>query len=150
VADDFRALVQTFIRQFGLLAADRTPCGRPLATSDAHALMLLRGAGEDGVPQAVLAVSLGIDKSTASRLVARLIESGHLAVATATDGRVRPVRLTKKGLRLADEVDQSSQARFAALLEALPAARRTQIVQSFRDVNEALGRLKQTQDDEEP
>ena len=51
VTDEFRALMQEFVRQFGLLSADRTPCGKPLASSDAHALMVLLDAGEDrGMP----------------------------------------------------------------------------------------------------
>jgi DNA-binding MarR family transcriptional regulator len=141
VVDDFRALLQAFVRQFGLLSSDRTPCGKPVAPSDAHALMILREGGDPGLPQASLAQSLGVDKSTASRLVARLTESGHLAAADSDDGRVRAVRLTKKGVRLAEEIDQASRARFAALLDRVPAERRARVVDSLRDVVAALDRL---------
>ncbi|MCA9675706.1 MAG: MarR family transcriptional regulator, partial [Myxococcales bacterium] len=69
--DRFRALLQRFIRELGVLSPDRTPCGKALAPSEAHALMVLRAAG-DGLRQGELAARLGLDKSSASRLVARL------------------------------------------------------------------------------
>ena len=143
MVDDLRATMQAFIRGFGLLAGDRTPCGKPLATSDAHALMVLLGAGEPGVPQAVLAARLGVDKSTASRLVLRLTTSGHLAPAPASgDARARPVRLTAKGVRLAHEIDEASRRRFAALLEGVPKRRREHVLRALRDVVAALDGLK--------
>ena len=148
MGDDFRALLQAFIRRFGLLSPDRTPCGKPLAPSDAHALMLLRGAGEGGLLQMELAAGLSIDKSTASRLVARLTESGHLASAPSDDGRARPMRLTAKGLRLAGEIDAASRARFASVLERIPAGRRDQVVRSLRDIVAALEPTTEDQGDD--
>jgi DNA-binding MarR family transcriptional regulator len=71
-ADALRTLVQQFVRQFGLLAESETPCGQPLHTSHAHALMILLHADKAGIHQAALARQLGIDKSNASRLVHRL------------------------------------------------------------------------------
>src|SRR5690348_16209330 len=113
VRDEFRGLMQELIRRFGLLAADRTPCGKPLASSDAHALMLLLDAGEDGLLSSVLAARLCIDKSTASRTVARLTEAGHITAAPGTDdARARPVCLTKKGIRVATDVQLASRERF--------------------------------------
>jgi hypothetical protein len=42
VIEDFRTLLQELVRRFGrrfgLLAADRTPCGEPLASSNARPL----------------------------------------------------------------------------------------------------------------
>ncbi|HEX6836754.1 MAG TPA: MarR family transcriptional regulator, partial [Polyangia bacterium] len=67
-----RAAVQELIRRFGLLSESSTPCGHPLATSHAHALMLLYEAGPVGLHQAELARQLGIDKSNTSRLVRQL------------------------------------------------------------------------------
>ncbi|HVV83376.1 MAG TPA: MarR family transcriptional regulator [Kofleriaceae bacterium] len=148
MVDEFRSLLQEFVRQFGLLSPDRTPCGRSLALSDAHALMLLRRAGAEGLAQTLLADQLGIDKSTASRLVARMTETGHMSAAASDDGRARPVRLTKKGLRLADEIDQASRRRFAAVLERVPAERRARVVESLRDVVGALTSLKEQEGDD--
>jgi DNA-binding MarR family transcriptional regulator len=139
VTDEFRALMQEFVRRFGLLSADRTPCGKPLASSDAHALMLLLEADEHDMLSSVLAARLGVDKSTASRVTARLTERGFLTPAPAADdGRARPARLTKKGLRIAREVEQASRARFADVLERIPASRRSAVIRALRDIVSAL------------
>lgn len=151
MTEDFRALLQEFIRQFGLLAADRTPCGKPLASSDAHALMLLLHAGEEGMLSSSLAARLGVDKSTTSRTAARLNESGHITAGTSSDdGRARPIRLTKKGVRVAQEVETASRDRFAQLLKHVPPRRRADIVEALRDLVAALQKMTSTPGDQDP
>jgi DNA-binding MarR family transcriptional regulator len=141
VVENFRGLLQDFIRRFGLLAGDQTPCGIALPASDAHALMCLLEAGEQGLAQSTLVTRLGIDKSTASRLVARLSERGHVASASSDDGRARPVRLTSKGARVARDLEAASTRRFAALLEGIPARRRANVIAALNDIVAALDRL---------
>jgi DNA-binding MarR family transcriptional regulator len=142
VPEEFRALFQELIRKFGLLAADRTPCGKPLASSDAHALMLLREIGEAGMMPSTLAAKLGVDKSTATRTAARLVDSGHIeSIVRDDDGRARPIRLTKKGARMAEEVEHASRDRFSQLLKRVPAQRRAAVVESMRDLVTALDAL---------
>ena len=139
------------IRRFGLLAADHTPCGKPLASSDAHALMLLLEAGDDGMLSSTLATKLGVDKSTASRTAARLTESGHLTAGpTSNDGRARPIRLTKKGARVAQEVESASRDRFAQLLKHLPPRRRTDVVDALRDLVVALQKMTPIPGEQDP
>jgi DNA-binding MarR family transcriptional regulator len=150
VSDEFRELMQALIRRFGLLAADRTPCGKPLASSDAHALMVLDGAGEDGMLPSALATQLGIDKSTATRVVARLADAGHIASAPGTDdARAKPIRLTKKGARVAAEVQMASRERFARLLEHVPARRRGEVMGSLRELVAALEKMTSISEDKE-
>ena len=151
VTEDFRTLMQDFIRRFGLLAADRTPCGKPLASSDAHALMLLVEAGEDGMLSSVLASRLGIDKSTASRVVARLTDAGHIAAGPSSDdARAKPIRLTKKGVRVATEVRSASRERFGQLLEHVSARRRGAVVDALRDLVSALEKMTSNSEEQEP
>jgi DNA-binding MarR family transcriptional regulator len=152
VTIEFRALMQELIRRFGLLSADRTPCGKPLASSDAHALMVLLEAGEDGMLSSSLAMRLGVDKSTASRITARLTERGYLAPAPnpTDDGRAKPARLTRKGVRIAQEVESASQGRFADILERIPSRRRSEVVGALRDIVSALERMPSSQGDQEP
>jgi DNA-binding MarR family transcriptional regulator len=150
VTEDFRALMQELIRRFGLLASDQTPCGKPLAPSDAHALMLLLEAGDDGMLSSALAVKLGVDKSTTSRTAARLAESGHITAGPSTeDGRAKPIRLTKRGARVAREVAQASRDRFAQLLKHVPSRRRADIVEALRDLVSALQKMTSNPGDED-
>lgn len=144
--------MQELIRRFGLLSTDRTPCGKPLASSDAHALMVLLEAGEDGMLSSALAARLGVDKSTSSRITTRLTERGYLAPApnATDDGRAKPSRLTRKGVRIAQDVDQASRARFADVLEHVPSRRRSDVVVALRDIVSALERMPSSQGDQEP
>ncbi|HVV88671.1 MAG TPA: MarR family transcriptional regulator [Kofleriaceae bacterium] len=149
--DRFRALLQELFRRFGLLAEDRTPCGKPLASSDAHALMILLDAGPAGMAPSALATRLGVDKSTATRLAARLAERGYTeSEASASDARLRPIHLTRKGRRVADDVAQASRQRFADLLAHVPAARRAAVLDGLTELVAALTRMTPEAGQEEP
>jgi len=133
-----RASVQTFVRRFGLLLASATPCGQPLATSHAHALMVLLGAGQS-VRQNELAEALCIDKSNVARLCAQMEERGHVTQMRASDdGRGREVALTSRGARVAREVTQASEQRFEQLLARIPRAQRRTVLAGLSALNAAL------------
>src|SRR5436309_138488 len=85
-----RAAVQTLVRRLGVLSTDRTPCGKDLPVSDAHALQLLREHGP--LPQTALESLLGLNKSSVSRLRARLEGSERIEAVPSRD-RGRPITL---------------------------------------------------------
>lgn len=104
----------------GALDEARRPCGAPLATSDAWALLELR----DGGPMKVtgLAERLNIDRTNVSRLCTRMESRGEVErVPHPGDGRARLVKLTQRGERLAEAVDLSSTDHFAIVLGRLDA-----------------------------
>lgn len=139
-----RASVQRFVRSFGLLSGDQTPCGQPLAPSHAHALMLLLGPRAGGrTSQGTLASELGLDKSSTARLCAKMEASGHVTQErSAADGRARFIRLTEKGRRVAERVDGASRARFREVLDALPSARaRDDVLTALSVLNDAIATL---------
>ncbi|MEQ9501847.1 MAG: MarR family winged helix-turn-helix transcriptional regulator [Deltaproteobacteria bacterium] len=137
-AQDLRAGVQGFVRRFGLLAPDRTPCGEALPPATAHALLHLLAA--DPAPtQQDLVDALGLDKSNVARLCQRLERAGHLTrVVDADDRRARRVRLTAKGHRLASRVDASSRARFDAVFAALSVRDRSVVVDALARLTAAI------------
>ncbi len=119
-ANALRTLIHAFIRRFGLLDQSRTPCGMPLATSDAHALMELQR--DPGLEQVELATRLGLSKSAVSRMLVRLEERGLVRRARSqADGRAHDLRLSARGERLATQVNEQSLRRFGTLLSRLPA-----------------------------
>jgi DNA-binding MarR family transcriptional regulator len=135
-ADELRRLMQLLFRRFGALAADATPCGKPLPMAHAHALMAL-ARGE--MSQRELGRELCIDKSNVARLCARLVEAGHAEQRPGdSDGRSRRVSLTARGSRLAREVDAASGARFGTLLRALPTDSRDQVLEVLRHLVTAI------------
>jgi DNA-binding MarR family transcriptional regulator len=122
---DLRQSIQRFVRAFGLLSGDQTPCGQPLAPSHAHALLILRERerlSRDGLKQQDLTSALGLDKSSITRLCTKMVDAGHLQQAPSeTDGRAWTVSLSAKGRRVAETLEEASTTRFRRLAAALPA-----------------------------
>jgi len=136
-----RRLVQQFIRGMGLLATDRTPCGKPLAVSHAHALMVLREHRREGrvASQRELGPALGIDKSNVARLALRMEKAGHLTQERdRRDGRVRLLMLTRAGATLAEAVERASRARFESLFRSLPRPQRSRVLSALEILNRAV------------
>lgn len=136
-----RALVQTFVRSIGLLSGDTTPCGKPLAVSHAHALMVLLDRSRLGSTpgQRELGAALGIDKSNVARLCRKMERAGHLRQARSRDdGRARLLLLTPQGREVAEGVERSSRARFEGLAAAVPAAQRPAVLAALSTLNQAI------------
>ncbi len=124
-----------FIRAFGLLSSDRTPCGQPMAPSDAHALTEI---ADGGLAQRDLVNRLHLDRSSVSRLVERLVARGWVS-RTGDDGDRRTVRLTATpaGQQIAADIAHSRAERFAALLNGIPPDRRSEVLDALRLLTEA-------------
>jgi len=138
---ELRRLIQAFIRISGLLAGDETPCGHPLAVSQAHALMALLEAARaaERVTQRDLGRALGIDKSNVARLCRKMEGAGHLVqTRSEDDGRARLLSLTAHGRRLAKNIDRSSRDRFLGLMTAIPRRSRAGVLSSLACLNQAL------------
>jgi DNA-binding MarR family transcriptional regulator len=130
------------VRDFGLLTQDATPCGRPLTTSHAHALMVLLDEGRS-LSQKELADELGLDKSNVTRLCQKMEAEGQIEqVRHEQDARVRLLTLTARGAKLAREVEQASKERFATLLKAVPAAERARVFEGLALLSRAVRTLR--------
>jgi DNA-binding MarR family transcriptional regulator len=118
-ADDLQQSFMSFVRSFGLLQPDRTPCGLELHVSEAHALAEI-GASTDLTQQA-LAGRLCLRKSTVSRLIGNLVDRGWVTRAPdLSDGRALVLTLTDEGADVAGRVRRSRTRRFEALLAEIP------------------------------
>ena len=142
-----RSQLQKLIRGLGALSDDKTPCGKDLPVSDAHALQLLREHGP--LPQATLEALLGINKSSVSRLRSRLESSGRIeAVALRNEGRpITVLKMTAAGRNLANQLDEASGARFATLLRHIPGEKRKQVLNALDELNGALAQIAPDGDD---
>jgi DNA-binding MarR family transcriptional regulator len=119
-----------FIRAFGLLSNDQTPCGQPMAPSDAHALTEI--VSDAGLTQRELVDRLHLDRSSVSRLVDRLAARGWVERASGPDRRTVRLLPTPAGRRVAGDVAGARAKRFAALLEAVPVDRRDEVLDAIR------------------
>ncbi|HZC06292.1 MAG TPA: MarR family transcriptional regulator [Ktedonobacterales bacterium] len=129
--------IQTFVRLFGLLEQEHTPCQYPLSPSQAHAMQTL--AQQERLSLHQLAEQLHLEKSTVSRLVTTLVERGWVERSTNLHNR-REVRLqlTAAGRAIADEVRHSASVRYQAIWQRLSDPQRAQVVDSLAILNAVL------------
>lgn len=124
-----------FIRAFGLLSNDHTPCGQSMAPSDAHALTEI---ADGGLTQRELVDRLHLDRSSVSRLVDRLVNRGWVErIAGAEDRRTVRLVAAPAGQRVAADIARSRAERFAALIDAVPPDRRDDVVDAIQLLTKA-------------
>ena len=125
------------IRAFGLHRPDQTPCGKPVAVAEAHALMeLAQGAP---LSQNDLVARLQLEKSTVSRLVGILETRGWIVRArSAQDGRARELRLTDTGRQITADLAEARRTKFARVFEAIPEEARAAVLESLQILVEAM------------
>jgi DNA-binding MarR family transcriptional regulator len=134
-AQEFAEAFVNFVRGFGLLEAETTPCGAPMSPAEAHALTILRTGG---LHQGVLGERLNLGKSSMSRLVDGLAQRGWVRrEADPRDGRARLLVLTDKGTGAAAEVLQRRAQRLSGLLNHIPPAQRSTVIEALRLLTEA-------------
>lgn len=132
-----QAGVAAFVREFGLLQPDRTPCGQPISVSMAHALGDL--AASPGLAQHELAARLRLEKSTVSRLVAELTQRGWTERRRdEQDGRVLRLFLTEAGVAQAARLEAARADRFGRLAARLSDADRATVEQALETLVRAL------------
>ena len=145
-ARDLQTAVQAFVRSFGLLVTKQTPCGQPLSPSIAHALMALLDREAAGTPtyQHELADLLGLDRSSITRLCARLEADGRLKQEAAPDdARTRVLRLTTSGQRLAGNIRAASLVRFTRIVDAIPVSKRQPVLDALKVLTAAVQTLEE-------
>ena len=129
-----RAFNRTVTQRLGVLQDEYLGQGRPLGAS--RVLWEIADAGTD---LRSLRTTLDLDSGYLTRLVASLQADGLVTVEPgAEDGRLRVVRLTKKGRAERDVLDRSSDDLAWSLLEPLGYKQRTRLVEAMADVERLL------------
>ena len=125
-----------FIRAFGLLRPESTPCGQPIPVSEAHALQELAG-GPCG--QLELGRRLRLEKSTISRLAAQLTARGWVERRIdQQDGRAVLLHLTPAGRSAAERLAEARARHFARLVESIPPNQRAEVLRALSTLTDAL------------
>jgi DNA-binding MarR family transcriptional regulator len=130
-AAEFHQAFVGLVRAFGLHQPDSTPCGQPVPTSEAHALLELDG--EPSLTQNELAHRLRLQKSTVSRLVAQLENKHWLQRERDTrDRRARRLQLTDAGREVARAINTARTEKFERLVAAIPSEERSGVIETLR------------------
>lgn len=146
--DDARmaAALMGFVRDFGLLQPDRTPCGKPLTVTQAHALAYI--AERPGITQRDLGDTLGLARATTSELVTQLADRGWITQHHAdTDRRQRSLELTAAGQRITGDIAAARHALMRSLLDHVPVDERTQLVDAIELLATAVHQHRTTSSD---
>jgi len=140
-----RSHVHRFLRSFGMLAAGQTPCGEPLPVSHAHALMILKTKAQEGQTLSMgdLARRLMIDKSNVTRLCRRMLAEGHIQrLSSSADRRVKHLKLTPSGQRLAKQVEAKSRQRFQRIVQSMSREECSGLLRGLEALNRAVQQTK--------
>jgi DNA-binding MarR family transcriptional regulator/GNAT superfamily N-acetyltransferase len=130
-----RSSSRTMVRELGFMQA--TIAATNYSASAVHALIEIESGGESTA--ASLVNVLGLEKSSVSRMVSKLIVAGELKeVAGKRDGRVKRLLLTRKGRKTVSRIHQYGQAQVAAALNRLDHSQQATVVRGLADYAGAL------------
>ncbi len=137
---DEQSFAETFmklVQDFGLLAKDKTPCGKDMSISEAFTLTLL--SRDEPLTQKELSTRLRLEKSTVSRLIDGLERKEWVERRVChRDRRRKHLHLTQRGNERARKVNQARRDRFKRILENIPEQNRGAVRDAFELFIDAL------------
>ncbi|OIQ33712.1 MAG: hypothetical protein BM562_00425 [Alphaproteobacteria bacterium MedPE-SWcel] len=134
--DTIRAASRTIVRRLGFMRTDLAATG--LAPSAVHAVLEI---GDGRVTTARdLSEALGLDKSTVSRMLARLQAHGLITASAAKpDPRLKALQLTEPGRRLFEQIETFGREQVRRALAVLTADEQRDVQQGLQTYARALG-----------
>lgn len=135
-AEMLRESLRLLVRRLGVLERGEASCC-DITLSQCHTIVEIGRAGSMSLN--VLADILGLDKSTVSRSVEKLVSDGIIVRDTdPEDRRYLTLHLSEKGQSLFLEVEKRMAVYFEEVIAAIPGDKREQIVESLQYVAQAL------------
>ena len=135
LVNDIRSASRAMVRELGFMAS--TLAGTPYSASAVHALLEIDTHGQ--VTAAQLAEFLGLDKSSVSRMLAKLIANGELQEEPcADDARAKQLLLTAQGQRTVAGIHAYGQAQVRSALAQLNPSLQQSVVQGLMAYAQAL------------
>lgn len=133
--DQIRAASRLMVRELGFMQA--TVAATDYPPSAVHALLEI---GEREAMTAVeLSAFLGLEKSSVSRMIRKLIEAGELReAASAGDGRIKRLLLTAKGRRTREAIQAFGRQQVTNALARLAPAQRQKVAEGLALYAQAL------------
>ncbi|CAI8889075.1 bifunctional helix-turn-helix transcriptional regulator/GNAT family N-acetyltransferase [Pseudomonas serboccidentalis] len=136
--EDIRTASRTMVRELGFMRA--TLAATDYSASGVHALLEIEAG--DGVSAAQLAQSLGLEKSSVSRMVGKLIKAGEIEERTAEDARVKRLDLTPQGRQTVAAIHAFGQAQVSQALQALNPSQQQSVAQGLTTYAHALKTIR--------
>lgn len=128
------------VRELGFM--EDTLAGTTMSASAVHAIIEV--GSQRATNAGELATALRLEKSTVSRLLKNMIDSGHIAERRDdTDGRLKHLELTDKGQSAFAEISRTACDRVASALLALDDCEADHVVRGLEHYADALSRTAQ-------
>ena len=125
-----RELIRVLVRNLGLLEeSEATCCGTTV--SQCHAIVEIGRAKEISLNE--LAELLTLDKSTMSRTINKLVDSG-LAIRELhpDDRRYVAIRLTYEGIKIFNSIEGTMEQYYQSIFSSIPEEKREQVLESLQ------------------
>lgn len=133
--DEIRASSRRMVRELGFMQTTLAATDYP--PSAVHALLEI--AARQTMSSVQLVDFLGLEKSSVSRLVRKLVAAGELQEAAAgSDARLKPLVLTEQGRRTVLAIHAFARKRVQAALQHLPPERHGAVLQGLTSYADAL------------
>lgn len=133
--EPIRDASRRLVRELGFLR--RGLAGVDLPPSAVHALLAIEN--RDGITGTELAALLGLEKSSVSRLLRKLVEAGDVSEQPAGgDGRIKPISLTVRGRSTVAAIHDFARRQVAGALEQLDPAEQGTVTEGLRLYADAL------------
>ena len=131
-----RESVRLLVRKLGVLERGDASCC-DITLSQCQTIVEIGRAGKMSIN--LLAEVLGLDKSTVSRSVDKLVNDGIAVRKTdPEDRRSVTLQLSEKGQSIFEEVEKRMAIYFDGVVAAIPAEKREQVVESVQYLAQAL------------
>lgn len=135
-----RELIRVLVRNLGILEeSEATCCGTTV--SQCHAIVEIGRAKDISLNE--LAELLSLDKSTMSRTINKLVDSG-LAIRELhpEDRRYVSIKLTDGGIKIFDNIEGSMEKYYESIFSSIPEEKREQVLESLQLIINATKKNK--------
>ncbi|WP_191488804.1 helix-turn-helix domain-containing GNAT family N-acetyltransferase [Pseudomonas sp. FEN] len=139
LVEEIRRASRTMVRELGFMRT--TLAATDYSASAVHALLEIASAGT--LTAAQLVQLLGLEKSSVSRMMGKLIDAGELEEAARDeDARVKQLRLTDKGKETVAHIHRYGQAQVTSALEHLSRSEQQAVAQGLAAYARALSAVR--------
>lgn len=140
IVEQIRSASRTLVRELGFMRT--TLAGTPYSPSAVHTLLELGKHG--ALTAAQLVQALGLEKSSVSRMVAKLIRSGEVEESEGEeDGRTKQLSLTLQGKHTLEKIHAYGQMQVSTALVPLTHQEQQTIAQGLNTYAQALKAYRQ-------
>lgn len=135
-----RELIRILVRNLGILEeSEATCCGTTV--SQCHAIVEVGRAKDISLNQ--LAELLTLDKSTMSRTINKLVDSGLvIRELHPDDRRYVSIKLSEEGIKVFHNIENSMEKYYQSIFASIPEEKREQVLESLQLVINAAKQNK--------